>query len=36
MYLDKLALITQDPMWTLGHWQPIWKINTGQYDDLKK
>jgi arabinofuranosyltransferase len=34
-YYDKLALITRGPLWDPARWQAIWKMNTGQYDNLK-
>lgn len=33
-YYEKLALITQDSIWSFERWTAIWKLNTGQYDFL--
>jgi len=33
-YYEKLALITRGRIWSLGRWEVIWKLNTGQYDYL--
>ncbi|MEJ5225771.1 MAG: hypothetical protein WHV44_15040 [Anaerolineales bacterium] len=33
-YYDHLALITRGDLWSAARWQAIWKMNTGQYDDL--
>jgi len=33
-YYDKLHLIISGDLWTAARWEAIWKMNTGQYDDL--
>ncbi|MBN2340705.1 MAG: hypothetical protein JXX29_03930 [Deltaproteobacteria bacterium] len=33
-FYEKLTYITQGPLWHMGRWGAIWKLNTGAYDDL--
>jgi arabinofuranosyltransferase len=33
-YYEKMALITRGRIWTRERWEAIWKLNTGQYDQL--
>jgi arabinofuranosyltransferase len=33
-YYEKIRLITRGDIWSLERWSTIWKMNTGQYDDL--
>jgi arabinofuranosyltransferase len=34
-YYEHLALITRGRLWDPARWEAIWKMNTGQYDNLK-
>lgn len=33
-YYAHLLVITRGPIWSLERWKQIWKMNTGQYDEL--
>jgi arabinofuranosyltransferase len=33
-YYEKLSLITRGKIWSFERWKAIWKLNTGQYNDL--
>jgi arabinofuranosyltransferase len=35
-YYDALSLIVRGDLFTWERWQAIWKMNTGQYDDLMR
>lgn len=34
-YYDAIRLITRGPLWSRERWVAIWRMNTGQYEDLR-